>query len=99
MQEAQMKREHADHRSRTGITPPTKTEFALAKSRGVVLTGGLLAQMRTEARAAKVRSSVQPETPKPLAPSNPKTIKILLRQIEKLRSENTLLKVKIMTSK
>jgi hypothetical protein len=95
-----MKTEYAQ-RNRTGITPPTKEEFALAQSRGFrSISGKQLAEMRAEARTSRrVNLRTAATTTSASTQSDSMTIKKLGREVERLRQENTSLKIKIMTGK
>lgn len=92
-----MKHEFANQ-SRRGIVPPTPAEFALAKSRGKVLTGEALAQMRAEARAAK-RIPTVPVSKITVSTTDAQKLKMLNREVKRLQTENTTLKIKILTGK
>jgi len=82
-------------RSRTGVKPPSPAEYALAKRQGFdTISGEQLAQMRSQARAAKVAVPVISTVT-----SDATTIKKLRRQVEKLSNENAILKIRIMTAK
>jgi len=96
-----MKIERANQGGRTGVTVPTPAEFALAKSRGRdSITGDELRQMRAEARATR-KASVIPFVSKltqvSQAPSDTLVVTKLKRQIERLKNEIVMMKVREMT--
>jgi len=95
-----MKVERAE-RNRIGIIPPTREEFALARSRGLnAISGEQLAEMRATARAAKRAANIRSAAAK-TSPflSEAQTIASLTRQVERLKQENTKLKIQILTGK
>ena len=107
--------EHANLRARTGVpAPPTASEFALARSRGKnTISTEELRAMRAEARRGKASSSSVPLVPvSPTAPvvvprvaqgSSASADALALakakRRLEKLKNENTRLKVALMAAK
>jgi hypothetical protein len=89
--------EYANNSTRKGVTPPTKAEFAEAASRGLILSGDLLREMRAEGRAQR-KESVIPVAARP-GPSDTLTVTKLKNKIERLKNQIAILKVRLMSSK
>ena len=95
-----MKREFAAHNARPGVKPPTKEEraYATASGLGDTITGAQLTEIRAQLRAGK--RATAPAAIKPTLGSTASvetlTEKKLKNRIERLKNENTRLKVELM---
>jgi hypothetical protein len=90
-----MKPEYAYVRERTGIKPPTQSEYQEAARRGKPLSGTLLSELRAEARS-KLRANVPAPTKASAASQNESDlVKKLKRRYLKLANENAGLKLKV----